>query len=362
MTPNNDPSSVLITPLSGQPLKPGVKWLPIQKEQTTGVAQRSGLDAAARDKLIQSAAEILGSGINPAEDKGAATGLVVGYVQSGKTLSFTTVVGLARDNGFPIVILIAGNKDNLLTQSHQRLARDLDVEGGEGLPAWIMEKNPRTQNSQYEQLLRQTITNWRDQTRDADEKPTLLLTVLKQNQRLRSLTDLLRKMDLNGVPALVVDDEADQASLNTRVNLGQESTTYTRLRELRDALPCHTFLQYTATPQAPLLINIADTLSPDFVHVLEPGDGYVGGEEFFRPGSPYIQVIPAADIPPTNALPIDPPSSLLDALQIFFVGLSASIINGTGRRSMLIHPARERVVHQGSTSGHRLRRRSGIVL
>ncbi|MFG0219235.1 hypothetical protein ACFZDQ_10180, partial [Streptococcus suis] len=92
-------------------------------------------------------------------------------VQSGKTLSFTTVIGLARDNGFPLVILIAGNKSNLLTQSHDRLRKDLDVEGGEGLPAWIMAKNPKSQDGQYEQLLRQTIANWRDATRDADERP-----------------------------------------------------------------------------------------------------------------------------------------------------------------------------------------------
>lgn len=303
---------------------------------------------AAQGQLVQSAAEILGSGIHPEDRRGTATGLVVGYVQSGKTLSFTTVIGLARDNGFPLVILIAGNKDNLLTQSHQRLVRDLDVEGGDGLPTWIMEKNPRSQGSQYEQLLKQTIANWRDETRDTDEKPTLLLTVLKQNHRLRSLTALLRTMDLEGVPALVIDDEADQASLNTKVNRGEESTTYTRVRELRDALPVHTFLQYTATPQAPLLINIADTLSPDFVHVLAPGDGYVGGAEFFARNSPYVEVIPATDIPPNDALPIDPPASLLTALRVFFVGLAASIIMRTGRRSMLIHPARERVVHQGS--------------
>ena len=58
------------------------------------------------------------------------------------------------------------------------------MDGGEGLPAWKMEKNPRAQDSQYEQLIRQAIENWRDDTRDADEKSTLLLTVLKQNQRL----------------------------------------------------------------------------------------------------------------------------------------------------------------------------------
>src|SRR5690606_16318372 len=99
---------------------------------------------------------------------------------------------------------------------------------------------------------------------------------------------------------------------------------------------------------APLLINIADTLSPDFVHVLEPGDGYVGGKEFFRVGSPYVKVIPPTDIPPNNAIPIDPPESFLQALRIFFVGLSASIIGRGGRRSMLIHPARERLVHKES--------------
>lgn len=348
MTTTKGSSPTVVTPLAGRPLKPGVKWLPVQKEQASGVAARGLADPKERELLTHSSAEILGSGVDPQKGNATATGLVVGYVQSGKTLSFTTVIGFARDNGFPLVILIAGNKDSLLTQSHQRLARDLDVEGGEGLPAWIMEKNPREQ-AQYEQLIKQTIANWRDKTRDADEKPTLLLTVLKQNHRLASLTALLAKIDLNGVPALVIDDEADQASLNTKVNQGQESRTYERIRDLRNTLPCHTFLQYTATPQAPLLINIADTLSPDFVHVLEPGNGYVGGAEFFRPRSPYVRVIPAADIPPKNSpLPVDPPPSLLEAMKIFFVGLAASIIGGKGRRSMLVHPARERVIHQGS--------------
>lgn len=337
----------LVTP-QPQTTVPGQTWTPVQGEQATSVAQRSGLDHAAQQRLIDSAARILGAGIDPKVRKGRITGLVVGYVQSGKTLSFTTVIGLARDNGFPLVIVIAGNKDNLLTQSHKRLARDLDVDGGEGLPAWIMEKNPGAQDGQYVQLLKRTVANWRDARRDDDEKPTLLLTVLKQKDRLEALTELLRKMDLREVPALVIDDEADQASLNTQVNQGKESATYTRLRELRDSLPCHTFLQYTATPQAPLLINIADTLSPDFVHVLEPGEGYVGGAQFFAKGSKYVCIIPAADIPPNNAIPIDPPGSLLNALREYFVGLAASIIAGGGRRSMLIHPARERLVHKES--------------
>ena len=184
----NNRNNIIVTSAGRSSLRPGMKWLPIEGEQAAGVAQRSGLSADAQNTLIQSSAEILGKGIDPKSPAKRVNELVVGQVQSGKTLSFTTAIGLARDNGFPLVIVIAGNKDNLLTQSHARLAKDLDVDGGEGLPNWKMEKNPRGQDSQYEQLIRQAIDNWRDPSRDRDEKSTLLLTVLKQNQRLASLT------------------------------------------------------------------------------------------------------------------------------------------------------------------------------
>ena len=77
---------------------------------------------------------------------------------------------------------------------------------------------------------------------------------------------------MHRVPVLVIDDEADQASLNTAVASDDESTTYRRLMALRRALPLHLFLQYTATPQAPLLLNIIDSFSPNSVAVLQPGE------------------------------------------------------------------------------------------
>jgi hypothetical protein len=268
--------------------------------------------------------------------------LVVGNVQSGKTMSFTTVIGLARDNGFPLVIVIAGTKVNLLNQSHERLEKDLNVNAGEGLPSWKIQKNVQANDAHDEQSIRQAIEAWQNDELEDDERPTLIVTVLKQRQRLESLTMLLRKLDLKRVPVLVVDDEADQASLNTRAQQGGESPTYTKLRELRDALPCHTYLQYTATPQAPLLINIADVLSPDFPKVLEPGADYVGGQEFFAPGSPYIRNIPPQEFAQGN----DPPESMLEALRVFFVGLAGSLIRDGLRRSMLIHPSRLRADHR----------------
>ena len=331
---------VVVTPISASPPMGRVKWLPVQGEQATRMVQRSGLDDKARGRLIQSAAEILGSGISPADKRRSVTGLVVGYVQSGKTMSFTATIALARDNGFPLVILVAGNKDNLLTQTHERLARDLDTEGGDGLPVWRLKKNIRVSEAHDEQFLRQSIGNWRDPALDEDERATVLLTVLKQNQRLESLTKLLSKVDLRELPVLIIDDEADQASLNTKVKNDEESSTYTRLRELRASIPLHTYLQYTATPQAPLLINIADILSPDFVHVLEPGNGYVGGTEFFARNSSHVKDIPVRDMLPDGGLLEDPPSSLLEAFRVFFVGLAVSVLSSKTRRSMLIHPSR----------------------
>ena len=341
----NDRDDITVTPEGRSSLRPGMKWLPVEGEEANGIAERSKLDEQAQEKLIETSAEILGKGIDPRRPEGSTTGLVVGYVQSGKTLSFTTVIGLARDNGFPLVIVIAGNKVTLLNQSHERLARDLDVESGEGLPAWKMVKNA-DESSQNEQLIKQSIANWKDASLDPDEKSTVLLTVLKQGQRLGSLTALLKKIDLRGVPVLIVDDEADQASLNTQVQQGRESPTYRRLKELREAIPCHTFLQYTATPQAPLLINIADTLSPDFHRVLEPGRGYTGGAAFFAPNSPYIKVIPPQDLLNVNSLPVDPPPSLLEAMRVYFVGLAVSLTAKAPRRSMLVHPGFQQVMHQ----------------
>lgn len=104
MTPEDeavDPRPAKVTPIGVAPPKSRMKWIPVRKAEATGVATRSKLDQSAQDRLIEDAAEILGLGVDPASCQGSATGLVVGYVQSGKTLSFTTVIGLARDNGFP---------------------------------------------------------------------------------------------------------------------------------------------------------------------------------------------------------------------------------------------------------------------
>lgn len=177
---------------------------------------------------------------------------------------------------------------------------------------------------------------------------TVLVTVLKHHRRMGNLTELLQAVGMQGVPVLIIDDEADQASLNTEVAQGEESTTYRRLMALRDTLPLHSYLQYTATPQAPLLVSIVDSLSPNFVEVLTPGDSYVGGHDFFVTNPRLVRTIPAADVPTnTNPLP-EPPDSLLEALRIFMVGVAVGLMQdgNRGNRSMLVHPSHLTAQHQ----------------
>lgn len=334
----------IIQPLAGPPKRP--RWQPQEGAEARGVLRRGLSDESARRAVLESAVDILGYGVDPRGGPCTETGLVVGYVQSGKTLSFTTVIGLARDNGFPLVIVVAGTKTPLLRQSTERLERDLDIRRESGAQVWRLLTNPRQRD---QQTLAQVIGDWRDQDLDDEERPTLLVTVLKQRNHLQNLSDVLEQLNLAGMPDLIIDDEADQASLNTKVRQNDESTTFRCLLRLRRALPLHTYLQYTATPQAPLLINIVSALSPSFVHVLKAGSGYVGGKEFFEEGSPYIAEIPPADIFDDETVPGEPPPSLLAAMRVFFVGLAATLaIRGDGdrRRSMLIHPSRLTAVHR----------------
>ena len=161
-------------------------------------------------------------------------------------------------------------------QSRDRFKRDLRA-GGTRNDDWTMLDSVETLDPGRDgPVLTNLVHEWRDESVPEALKKPLFITVMKHHQHLARLRELLRYADLSGIPALVIDDEADQAGLNTRPDQQLASTTYRSIREVRRCLPNHTYLQYTATPQAPLLISLADLLSPEFVEVLEPGDGYTG--------------------------------------------------------------------------------------
>lgn len=343
-------SSAVIIPLPAA-LRPGANWNPTIGEEARDLVARKlpNEPSETREALLESAASILAKSVNPAAAEGRETGLVVGYVQSGKTLSFTTVMALARDNGFQLVIVVAGISKPLLNQSTRRIRRDLQIDEIEGSLRWKLYTNP-TDNQNNQRHIQQTLLEWRDPLVAPSERSTVLITVMKNHGHLRALVGLLQALNLSGVPTLIVDDEADQASLNTLVNRGRQSPTYRRLLDMRAAIPNHTFLQYTATPQAPLLINIIDALSPGFVEVLEPGEDYTGGGAFFGRNQPLVRVIGPQDIPTDDNPLDDPPEPLLEALRVFLLGVAAGQVEGRSarnpNRSMLVHPSQRTNSHR----------------
>ena len=317
---------------------------------TFGEEAQSVLDAIpdpdGRTTIRDEALQILNRCVRPDGSNGLETGLVVGYVQSGKTASFTTVAALARDNGYPIVIVIAGTNTNLTEQSIQRLRRDLGLETRMGC-CWLHIHNPSLAK-QDDNSIRAMLADWNDPTVPQQERRTALVTVMKHHKRLRRLVDVLRSLDLSNVPVIAIDDEADdQAGLNNLISQGSESTTYSRLAELKSVIPNHTFLQYTATPQGPLLINLIDVLSPEFAVVLTPGQDYTGGTEFFRNRQDLVRVIPWNEIPGRNQPLTEPPQSLLLALRLFYLGVASGILRNGGCqvRSMMIHPSNRTASH-----------------
>lgn len=337
-------------------IEPDLRWMPMQGEVTADFLKRKALAGEANEEALHTVAleahRILGRCVSPGEYDGEATGLVVGYVQSGKTLSFTTLTALARDNGYGVVILIAGTIDNLKSQSEDRLKQDLAITDEPGQP-WVLIDNPATQNSGFEALKLQ-VNRWRSPSVSKRKKKTILITVLKQHQRLANLVECLRHhaINLHGIPCLVIDDEADQASLNNcaaknqKTNQSNLSANYREVTNLKAVLPHHTYIQYTATPQAPLLIALADILSPDFAETLTPGQGYVGGETLFANKSLYVKVIPPGEATATAASHPTAPPALMDALRTFLLGACThALAEQNSNRAMMVHPSQQTAPH-----------------
>ncbi len=328
-------------------------WQPIEgetiralKDQIMHSRAESRIQEVEWETIKTEAISVLSKCVPPTAPPKQETGLVIGYVQSGKTLSFTTVAALARDNGYQMVIVIAGTSLNLRDQSTQRLEDHLELLAGADRK-WQHFKSSEFNEDDYNEIA-DGLADWRDPTVPQQKRQTVLITAMKHHQHLKDLDLILSRLNLSDVPTLVIDDEGDQASLNTKVQKGETSTTYQRILSLRKYLPHHTFLQYTATPQAPLLINLIDVLSPKFAKVLTPGLKYTGGKAFFQDAPNQIRTIPDNEIP-TRSNPLDaPPESLLEAMRIFFLGVSAGMItdNSDVNRSMMVHPSHKTIGHK----------------
>ncbi|WP_068492362.1 Z1 domain-containing protein [Pseudoclavibacter helvolus] len=311
-----------------------------------GVLESKGWDVDALTTLDRSTTEIVERLADPSAATGYQTkGLVVGHVQSGKTANFTGIVAKAIDAGYRLIIVLTGTIELLRGQTQRRLdmelvgeenildgadvadansIREIDYIGTQdsdwyegrflkhgqdihSLPEVPAIKRLTTADKDYKKLrLGRDVLDFRRTGELRDPAKAVYapeniysvdarIAVMKKNPTaLNNLLHDLKNIRAEGkeIPALIIDDEADQASVNTvnprsKKELSEEAKKRSAINrliaEMLEELPRAQYVGYTATPFANVFISPDDSedLFPkDFIVSLEPSSKYMGGKHF----------------------------------------------------------------------------------
>jgi hypothetical protein len=258
--------------------------------------------------IVERGRQIIEKAVDPStgnRSQHSTDGLLYGLIQSGKTSIITVTVALAADNGFQCIIILTSDIDLLYDQTLERVKRAL-----RGLS--VLGKQ-----------------DWRDPVRFNSHlrTPPFVIVCSKNSSKLNSLLEVFRNARAGSLSALIIDDEADQASLNTFTNkqTGQISRINNAISELRGFFRVNTYLQVTATPQALFLQRPSHNYRPAFTVLSSPGQGYVGGEVFFGPAGELLRPVDIHEVESMRATHQPAPTGnippgLRQALLVFFVG------------------------------------------
>ncbi len=315
-----------------------------------------------RNKMVNSMGEEITAGIDEASDdvmrqlanpkvaELKKKGLVVGFVQSGKTANYASVIAKAFDQGYKFVLVLAGIHNNLRSQTQRRLDDDLGVYAEKDtLHALTTEETDferlRNANSLFEQNL------------------PIFAVVKKNSSRLANVKRWLNNTSehhLQRTPILIIDDEADQATPNNKEDVGEVSTINRLLQEIWGIVSVGTYVGYTATPFANVFMDPDNTqqLFPShFVLSLPRPEAYFGAERVFGKTSPDDAETPDDGLDMTRIVPdedaesmrpsakerlefdFDVPESLRDAVRWFILATAIRKARGQVNKhsSMLVH-------------------------
>lgn len=233
----------------------------------------TGLDDEPIRRINDASSKIVSFIPPPGTELFSSRGLVLGHVQSGKTTNFMSVAAKLCDARYRFVVVLSGITDNLRSQTQQRLEQILV---GDDRGRWHLLTDGETDFDDRQSRNAANLLSNPDQR---------LLAVVKKNPyRLRKLARFLEAAGtiLQDCPILVIDDEADQASIDVG-NRGRQSTINSLIRRILSK-PKVAYVAYTATPFANLLIDpsVPDDLYPaDFIVDLPRSDDYFGAERIF---------------------------------------------------------------------------------
>ena len=237
--------------------------------------------------------------------KEETNGLIYGLIQSGKTGVLTVTGAIGADDGYKTILILTSDNDPLYDQTLGRARQafpGIDVIG----------KQDIKDAASFLQRIR---------------VGTCAIVITKNGGLLGTLIQNLKQGRVRGLSCLIIDDEADQASLNTKASRadGTSSRINERIAELRGFFEKNTYLQVTATPQALFLQAPGHDFRPKFTVLSHPGSDYVGGDDFFGDNSQLVTEFDVNDITvlapgaqPSPTLHI--PKSLIRALDTFMIG------------------------------------------
>ncbi len=302
------------------------------------------------------------------EGEWARRGMVVGHVQSGKTANYTGLICKAADAGYQVIIVLAGVLNSLRNQTQERLDSDFmgwctRLKDYIGASKFGTDKpRPVCFTTSLEDFKRQAA-NTIAMGLDAINVP--ILFVLKKNKS--TLENLYRwlvdhnRHNLRDFSMLMIDDEADHASVNTNKEDTNPTAINKAIRDLLSLFSRSSFVGYTATPFANIFIdpenedemqngeNYKDLFPKDFILSLDPPDNYIGPHRLFADNADIDSIRTINDnedlLPVRHKidfLPAALPDSLKKAVNCLIIARAIRLIRGHNRKhhSMMINVSR----------------------
>jgi hypothetical protein len=305
-------------------------------------------------------------------------GLVIGHVQSGKTANYIGLITKAADAGYKFIIVIAGIHNSLRTQTQERidagfLGRDSKTKTSIGVgnirPNRVTPLTVTTTESDFNKSVAKRFT----MELKSINNTTFILVIKKNVRTLSSLYNWLKELNTKGlekisdIPMLLIDDEADNASINTNKDDINPTRTNKEIRNILNLFRKRCYVGYTATPFANIFIDPdndhlehgRDLFPEHFIYSLDAPSNYFGYEKIFLQqidedeegdnlyGNKYVRFINDIDqvIPykhKKDLVIFELPNSLKKAIRLFII--SRAIRNWRGQEnqhaSMLINVSR----------------------
>ncbi|MDE6718289.1 MAG: Z1 domain-containing protein [Treponemataceae bacterium] len=251
-------------------------------------------------------------------------GLLLGEVQSGKTGQMFGVIAAGADRDFKIFLVLTTDNKRLQEQTFKR----------------ALDSFPDFCVCSENDAIRFKMNKMR--------KPVVV--VLKKNSSIlkKWRNELVNSGLLDGNPLFVIDDEADAASLNTKVNQEKTSTINNHIADIRKSANSCVYLQVTATPQAVLLQTEVSEFKPQFVVYFKPGISYLGGNFFFsRPDSYCIRYVDEEEIKDIKNPNTEISAGLATAiLNYLIVCADKKLTKARDVSNYLIHPSVRIIEHE----------------